>query len=309
MDNTNTYKNDRGFRLVDLLERLKRGELVIKPALAAQYGVSEKTIQRDIDDLRSYLHEANVVGEERVIRFDKVRGGYCLVNEEMGSLSTKEVLALCKILLESRAFTRVELDPIIKKLTAQVVQADRASVNDIIRNELFYYIPLKHGKELLDSICNLSQYINRREIVKVNYSRLDGAVNERLIKPVAVMFSEFYFYLIAFLADDSKDSPTVFRIDRILNYKGTGEYFHIPYSKRFSDGEFRKRVQFMYAGELRRVTFEYHGESVEAVLDRLPTAEILEHHEGYVVIRAEAFGSGIDMWLRSQGDWVRAINP
>ena len=31
----------------------------------------------------------------------------------------------------------------------------------------------------------------------------------------------------------------------------------------------------MYSGELRRVTFEYIGQSIEAVLDRLATAEIL----------------------------------
>jgi hypothetical protein len=39
------------------------------------------------------------------------------------------------------------------------------------------------------------------------------------------MFSEFYFYLIAFTADDSADYPIVFRIDRIADMKETGETF------------------------------------------------------------------------------------
>lgn len=44
------------------------------------------------------------------------------------------------------------------------------------------------------------------------------------------MFSEYYFYLISFMSYDRKDFPTVFRIDRIADFKGLGEKFHIPYS-------------------------------------------------------------------------------
>ena len=87
----------------------------------------------------------------------------------------------------------------------------------------------------------------------------------------------------------------------------TGKTFQIPYADRFKDGEFRRRVHFMYPGPLRRVTFTYSGPSVEAVLDRLPTAKVLEEKEGIYTITAEAFGIGIDMWLGSQGDRVKVI--
>ena len=76
---------------------------------------------------------------------------------------------------------------------------------------------------------------------------------------------------------------------------------------KFSDGEFRKRVQFMYSGELRTVNFTYGGPSIEAVLDRLPTAEIVKEENGVYTIKAEVYGNGIDMWLRSQGDYITKI--
>ncbi|MDD7521678.1 MAG: WYL domain-containing protein, partial [Lachnoclostridium sp.] len=86
------------------------------------------------------------------------------------------------------------------------------------------------------------------------------------------------------------------------------ERFHIPYSSRFEEGEFRKRVQFMMGGELQKVKFVYKGLDVDAVLDRLPTANIVDKiDEGYVV-QAEVFGKGIDMWLRSQGDCITILN-
>lgn len=87
----------------------------------------------------------------------------------------------------------------------------------------------------------------------------------------------------------------------------------MPYTDRFEEGEFRKRIQFMYGGKLRRVKFKYWGYSVEAVLDKLPTARILSeeiHEDGkrtVYTISAEVFGDGIDMWLRSQGDNIEVI--
>ena len=63
----------------------------------------------------------------------------------------------------------------------------------------------------------------------------------------------------------------------------------------------------MYGGKLQKIQFKYKGNSVEAVLDRLPTAQIkLEEDDGYI-ISAEVFGKGIEMWIRSQGDEISDI--
>ena len=37
------------------------------------------------------------------------------------------------------------------------------------------------------------------------------------------------------------------------------EHFSVPYKDRFQEGEMRKRIQFMYGGELQRIRFEYTG--------------------------------------------------
>ena len=100
--------------------------------------------------------------------------------------------------------------------------------------------------------------------------------------------------------------PTIYRIDRIRSFNVLDEHFRVPYSERFEEGEFRKRVQFMYGGKLERITFKYTGPSVEAVLDRLPTAEIVNQDDDGWIITAEVFGKGIDMWLRSQGEYIKS---
>ena len=87
------------------------------------------------------------------------------------------------------------------------------------------------------------------------------------------LVEEYYFYLTAFLEDktdfDNPDDlfPTIYRIDRIKSVKVLNEHFRVPYAKRFEEGEFRKRVQFMYGGKLEHIRFRYTGPSLEAVLD------------------------------------------
>ena len=63
----------------------------------------------------------------------------------------------------------------------------------------------------------------------------------------------------------------------------------------------------MYGGKLRRIRFKYSGCSIEAVLDKLPTAKILSEEDGVYVVSAEVFGDGIDMWLRSQGENIKVL--
>ncbi len=305
MNTALNYNGNKGFRLLNIYERLNKGEFLNKQELAYCYGVSEKTIQRDIDDLRAYLAEIHQFEREIAVKYDRQKKVYYLVRFEREWFTNEEVLAMSKILLESRAFEMGELKQLISKLLKQVVPNDRKIVENIIKSEYACYVPLCHEQKLFSRLWQLSHSIISRKIIFFCYKRMDGFECKHSVKPVAVMFSEYYFYLIAFMADDSKEYPTVFRIDRMSNISEQNEKFTVPYNEKFSDGEFRKRVQFMYSGELRRITFEFSGPSIEAVLDRLPTAEILSEQNGKYIIRVEVYGSGFDMWLRSQGNYIK----
>ena len=63
----------------------------------------------------------------------------------------------------------------------------------------------------------------------------------------------------------------------------------------------------MYGGKPQRIKFKYIGKNVEAILDRLPTAKIISKDEVGCLITAEVFGNGIDMWIRSQGNYIEVI--
>ena len=65
----------------------------------------------------------------------------------------------------------------------------------------------------------------------------------------------------------------------------------------------------MYSGPLLRIRFKFFGQSLDAVMDRLPTARVLESDGKVALIEAEVFGPGIKMWLLSQGDCLEVVAP
>ena len=306
-------KSDKIERVLGIYTKLMNGYLVSKAEESANYGVNERSIQRDIDDIRNYLEaDGERVGCINSVIYDRIGRGYRLEQIYKMKFSNSEVLALCKILLDSRAFTKKEMTDMLDKLISCCVPKDNQKlVTDLISNEEFHYVEPRHKTQFIDAMWDIGQAIRNCQYIEIDYFRMkDKAVVNRKVKPVAIMFSEYYFYLTAFIDDEEvrkdfdviNDSfPTIYRIDRIKKLKVLDEKFHIPYSSRFEEGEFRKRIQFMYGGKLHKMKFKYFGLDIDAVLDRLPTAQILAEEDGIYTVSAEVFGKGIDMWLKSQG--------
>ena len=65
----------------------------------------------------------------------------------------------------------------------------------------------------------------------------------------------------------------------------------------------------MFPGKCRKIRFEFSGPSLQAILDKLPTANVIEINGNKALIEAEIYGTGIMMFLLSQGSWVKVISP
>ena len=307
-----TIAEAKSTRLLEIYARLVHGDVLSKAALSLQYHVSERSVQRDMESLRAFVAHQGV-GQDVV--YDYKQKGYRLIQTDPKGLSNSEILAVCKILLESRSLRRDEMLPILEKLVeCAVPEPNKKLVGELIANESFHYIPPHHGKAILPNLWELGQAVRHQQVVEIEYERMkDHELVKRRVQPVGIMFSEYYFYLTAFLEDKSHFEnpgdlfPTIYRIDRIASFQVLDEHYRVPYRDRFEEGEFRKRVQFMYGGKLQHIKFRYTGPSIEAVLDRLPTARIVAEDENGWIVEAEVFGKGIEMWVRSQGEYVQII--
>lgn len=325
MNSALTESTDKIERVLGIYTKLINGAVINKREEANFYEVNERSIQRDIENIRNYMDRS--VAESGIVNsviYDRIKKGYRLQQTYKLKFNNSEILAICKILLESRAFTKKEMNGMLEKLIDSCVpKANQKFLMELISNELFHYIEPHHKSIFIDKMWDLAKAIQEHRYIEIKYQGVQGTtVKTRRLKPLAIMFSEYYFYLTAFLDDESvkahfnvlNDSfPTIYRIDRIQYLKIFDEHYVIPYSDRFEEGEFRKRIQFMYGGKLRKIRFIYSGYSLEAVLDRLPTANIEKKQQSedgkryLYTISAEVFGDGIDMWIRSQGNQVQLI--
>ena len=316
------HRQSKNSRVLDLYQRLCEGRVIVKAEEAQRSGVDERSVQRDIDDIRTYLHDRVLLGtgDGREVIYDRQQKGFRLASYQAPLMSNSEILAVSKILLESRAFTKDEMFTILDKLVAGCVpQKNMKLVTELLANEKFHYTELAHPAGIQEKLWDIGSDIQKRNLLALHYQRQDTTQPpvERIVEPVSILFSEYYFYLNAYIVEPNEegrylhkyDYPAIFRLDRIEDYRLLGEKFMLPYADRFQEGEFRKRVQFMYPGRLQKVRFRYSGSSVESVLDRLPTASVVSADSGGCIVEAEVYGKGVLMWLLSQGERVEVLGP
>ena len=315
-------KHSKNARVLDLYERLCSGRVICKAEEAHRFGVDERSIQRDIDDIRAFLGERAVseAGDTRRVVYDRQQKGFRLIGYQSPLMTNSEILAVSKILLESRAFTKREMSEILDKLIAGCVPIRNMKlVTDLLANEKFHYVELTNPVGIQEKLWDIGENIQQRHLMQISYTKQgdNPAPVTRIVEPVSILFSEYYFYLNAYIVTKQADGkyerkydyPAIFRVDRIESYMVMEERFTLPYANRFQEGEFRKRVQFMYPGKLEKIRFRYTGESVDAVLDRLPTAKLLSQADHSFEIEAEVYGKGIVMWFLSQGDKIEVLSP
>lgn len=297
---------ERTMRVLSIYSRLRNGESINKQEEAVNLGVSVRTIQRDLASVQCFLSQESLNGEVQEIVLDREKQVYRLERKKSRKLNAKEILAVGEILLESRALVKAELFPVINKLLEECADSeDKKLVKEMLGNELEHYVELQHKKPLLDILWNMGLAIKNHQYVEIRYQKLGKQeLVTRKLKPVAILFSEYYFYLTGYFGDNDKEHPgfpTIYRVDRIQEYEVLEEHFTVVYKDRFEEGQFRKRIPFMYGGPLTKVNFVYSGLDINAVLDRLPSASCRQLEDGSYLVTAEVFGeTGIEMWLRSQ---------
>ncbi len=294
-------------RVLSIFFRALRGEDLYVRRLADDFGTSVKNISRDLNNIKAFLadHRELVGNTELVYSFrDK-----CYHLSMDGFLSSKELLSVVEVLVGSRPFSKVELLTIMDKLRHFVSPEDRPLLEQLLRNELYHYSEIKHDCDSVqDNLWAIAKCIKDKREITIHYYRMDRSPVTHRIYPASILFADFYYYLIAFPVDENIEEPRYFRLDRIRHITVHRNNL-LPKTPTFNEGELRRKSLYMWPGKLQTIRFAFSGPSVQAVLDKLQTARIIERKEGTYIIEAEVYGDGIKMWLLSQGGWVKVLSP
>lgn len=116
------YKNGKIERVLGIYTKLLNGYIVNKAAEANEYGVNERSIQRDVDDIRNYLElEAVNSGCINNVIYDRLNKGYRLEKVQKRSLTDEEIVEICKILLKSQEIDSQEMSKMVENLISSCV--------------------------------------------------------------------------------------------------------------------------------------------------------------------------------------------
>ena len=169
-----TIAEVKSTRLLEIYARLVHGDVLSKAALSLQYHVSERSVQRDMESLRAFVAHQGV-GQDVI--YDYKQKGYRLIQSNPKGLTNDEILAVCKILLESRSLRKDEMLPILDKLVECAVPAQNQKlIDDLILNEAFHYIPPHHDKRILHNLWALGEAVTHQQVVELESGRLKDHV-------------------------------------------------------------------------------------------------------------------------------------
>ena len=296
-------------RILSIFYRSIKGEDISTKRLADEYGISTKSVSRDIAKIKNFLCEnRELVGNTELV-YSRQNNAYKLHFDEF--LLNRELIAISKILVGSRVFSKLSLLSIIDKLKNLTTTTDRKLIDLLIAKELYKYNELKHEcRDLLEHIWKLTNAIDGKKEITIDYYKIKSDRISQRLRPIALLFSEYYFYLIAYRCIDENYKPLFYRVDRIIYITEHKEKFKLDKKYDYDEGELREKVHFMFAGDIKKIMFECELRSLQAMLDRIPTAKVISRKKGRAVVEAEVLcGEGIKMFLLSQGDWVKVLSP
>ena len=291
-------------RLLTVFLRLQSGAHLSKLQLADEFGVSEKTIQRDFSLLGHFLESQPIVAAE--LAYDAKYHTRYLKGKSL--FNKTDILIISKILLENRSLNKEENKSLIDSLLALISKKEQKEVYQIIASELLNYAPLSDTQNRIDKIWEWSEIIRKELVLEIRYQSPYNSEKQHTIFPVSLHYDLHYFYVVAY--NLTFESYMTLKLDRIIDWKESNEKKpQISYGKKFRDGEVRnKRVDPFMGRELTiRVQFTYDQ---TIVTDQFPTARVIEHTpDGAVIEFISQDTPGLKRWLLSQADALTVLSP
>lgn len=300
---------EKKIRVLSILYQLLVGNKVSVLKLAEQYGVSTKSIHRDISIIRTFLAENREMVGDMALEYNKANKKYFFTKKEL--LQPEQFFLIIKILSGSRAVTCKEFAELMKSFFIYSSGEEREILKEITQNEIKHYqaITMTEG-DIAKKIWKLEECIRAHRIIQIVYGRLDENIVKRELYPISVVFSDHYFYLLACRADIKDSKVIYYRIDRIKELTIKDEKFHISFQKQMKYEEINLYSQKMFMGERMTLRFLYTGPSLQAILDIFPNCVVKnETSQGVEILTEVEYSKGTVMTLLSQGAWIQVLGP
>lgn len=310
-------------RIVTILLRLLRGDVLTKQDLMAEFGKDESAIRRDIAAIRR-LFDREL---DEPDAFAKMPAGHYRLQSGLRAQGTKltdgQLMAVGLILMASRGLATDEMKTLLRQLMP--TGADHKGSDAVMRNPIFEYRGVP--KMLLsDRLERLSQAIVNHELISFDFTHHGEQHHFDHKLPTGPFFGDLFFYLIVDGSDEQFENPdhgkfAKFRLDAISNLKFYGHHPTHNHDDRFQGGRLQVHTWYPYLGRPINLEIEYAydpayvtGRFPQAKVDPKPIRVDPDNanpcaRRVYHIENAVNDGFGIRMWLLGQGGLVKILAP
>jgi len=205
-------------RLMSILTMLKSKRLITGNEMADKFGVSLRTIYRDIRK----LEEAGVPIITEEGRGYSIMDGYTIapaqfLQEEVNALITaQKIIAKTKndVLISNfeNALTKIK----------STFKSNLQTKSELLDAKMILFSTSK-TKTQNESLSALQLAMTNFYKVELTYQKVGGALSNRKVEPAAIFSFDELWYMIAWC--DLRDDYRSFRLDRIIDYKVMNEKF------------------------------------------------------------------------------------
>lgn len=259
--------------------------------LANRFGVSVRTIYRDIDTLSSagipiYTNQGKGGG---IVILDNF-----VLNKSV--LSEKEQDEILLALQNLSAAQYPDIDFVLSRLSSLFKKSD---VNWIEVD----FSPWGSDERKKENFHMLKMAIIRKQIIMFEYFNTSGARSIRRVEPIKLIFKDKAWYLKAYCYD--KKAGRTFKISRMANIEITEDVFE----QRTQDG-YPAELEDNQLHEFIDIRLKISPAGAYRIYDDFSEKEIMKHEDGsFTVIATMPAGDWLSNYILSYGPVIEAIEP
>lgn len=279
-------------RLLETMTILLNKGMVTAKELAERFGVSTRTIYRDIDTLSAagipvYMSKGNGGGISLLENY--------AVNRTLISGREKESLLLAIKTLQATRYP--ELDKVLEKMGAifkNISSYDWVEVD---------FSPWGSTPNEKNKFNDIKSAMLQRNVIRFEYVNADGRKSNRLVEPEKLIYKGNAWYLMAYCRQ--RHTQRTFRISRLKNVEITTEKFERRSLPDRKTGETKEISQSLVYLKLR-----FQSNALSRLYDYFDDSFIIQNDDGTFTLEVTLpEDEWVYSYILSFGSFVEVLEP
>lgn len=207
---------DKVTRILILFYNLCEGKYVNKKEYCVEHGIAERSFDRDIEDIRLFLNE---IYSGNDIVYDRNNKSYHLAYVSSGHLSGEETIAILNLILGAHTLCDEEKYRLLESLISVTETSRRQLVDKIIKNRLSSEQTDNEIPPLMKLQWDIGLCLTDEHILELVFKNQENTTETQKIRLMDIVLKDGELYLKAHLADKEPNSPLLFPLKKIEQFR------------------------------------------------------------------------------------------